>query len=124
MRNKRRRKTRYARYPTRTRLGCGLVFSCRGFGGSAFAFGVGFGRSGRRRFRVVEVGARLGLVVAAVLFVLISGWFWALRGMCGGFVLPRSWCFLVLVVFLRLGFGLLRMRWFRMVFSLFGAAFW
>ena len=97
----------------------GVVCPCRWV-----AFVVGFGRPAWHWFRVVKVGARFGLVAAAVTSVLIDGWFRALRGVCGGFVLRRSWCFLGLVVFLRLGFGLLRMRWFRMVFSLFGAAFW
>ena len=41
---------------------------------------------------VLNVSARLGLVVAVVSLVLIAGLFWVLRGVCGGFVFPRSWC--------------------------------
>ena len=40
----------------------------------------------------LNVSACLGLFVAAVSFVLVAGWFWALHGVRGSFVLPGSWC--------------------------------
>ena len=73
-------------------------------------------------FVCLNVGSRLVLVFLSIAFGVCLRSALVLRGVCGGFVSPRCW--LVLVVVLRLGLGLLRVPWFRIVFSLFGAALW
>ena len=51
-----------------------------------------------------------------VSFGLSDGWFWVRRGARGGSVFLVFGVCLVSVVFHRLGFGLLRVRWLRLVF--------
>ena len=81
---------------------------------------VGFGRSERRWLHLSQCWFVFDVSPIALAVYFLSAR--ALRSVCGGFVSPRL-C-LVLVVALRLGFGLLRVRWFRIVFPLFGAACW
>ena len=88
---------------------------------------------------------RFGLFTWRLLLFRVRCWFWSFRVWRWFFVLRvlclpafgvgpsrrvrwfRFWTLLVgvwFVVVLRLGFGLFRVRWFRIGFSLFGAARW
>ena len=116
-------------------LHCGLVFLCRGFGCSAFAVVSSALVVGSRSVLVLfvprgggvvclNVSARSVLVFwpSRLVFVCVRRWSFAACAAVS-FLYVVGWC-LMLVLFLRLGFGLLRVRWFRIVFSLSGEACW